>query len=98
MQSIITTNQTPADQNPALVYLASLPAETGKRSQAQALRVVAGILNDGLQDIERIDWSAIRYQHAALIRSKLIGAYAPATANKILSALRGTLKEPDCLA
>lgn len=93
MKSIITTQQVRADQNPALVYLASLPAETGKRTQAQALRVVAGLLNDGIQDIGAVDWSSIRYQHAALIRSKLIGAYAPATANKILSALRGTLKE-----
>jgi len=93
MKSIVLDRPIQADENPALVYLASLPAETGRRTQAQALRVVAGILNDGLQDIGRVNWRALRYQHAALIRSKLITAYAPATANKILSALRGTLKE-----
>jgi integrase len=82
-----------ADQNPALVYLASLPARTGQRTQAQALRVVAGILSKGSQDVDRVDWGALRYQHTTLIRSKLIEADAPATANKILSALRGTLKE-----
>lgn len=90
MKNIILTQLQPADRNPALVYLASLPARTGQRTQAQALRVVAGILGD---DVSRINWGALRYQHTALIRSKLIEAYAPATANKILSALRGTLKE-----
>lgn len=90
MKSIVLSKQQPADQNPALVYLASLPARTGQRTQAQGLRVIAQILGN---DVNQIDWAALRYQHTALIRSKLIEAYAPATANKILSALRGTLKE-----
>jgi integrase/recombinase XerC len=87
---IILTHPLPLDQNPAAVYIASLGSETGRRSQAQALRAIAQCLN---MDLEQIDWSAMRYQHTAAIRSRIISAYAPATANKILSALRQTLKQ-----
>ena len=80
----------PIDQNAAAVYIASLPAETGRRTQAQALRVVAQALG---VDFERVDWSALRYQHTAAIRAKIAQSYSPASANKILSALRQTLKQ-----
>jgi integrase/recombinase XerD len=78
------------DQNAAAVYIASLPAATGKRTQAQALRVIARILNT---DIDRLNWGALRYQHTAAIRLTIAQSYKPATANKILSALRQTLKQ-----
>jgi len=89
MNEMTLTRPLPADQNPALVYVASLPSKTGQRTQAQALRVVAEIL-DG--DVRHLRWSALRYQHTAAIRSKLISQYAPATVNKILAALRGCLR------
>jgi site-specific recombinase XerD len=38
-----------------------------------------------------VDWAALRFQHTAAIRAKLIELYKPATANKILAALRGVL-------
>lgn len=77
------------DQNAAAVYLASLPAETGKRTQAQALRVIAQTLGT---DPDHLNWGALRSQHTAVIRAKIAQRYSPATANKILSALRQTLK------
>jgi integrase/recombinase XerD len=87
--SLILTSSLPLDQNPAAVYIASLGSPSGRRSQAQALRVIAQIMGS---DLASVNWSALRYQHTAAIRTQLMQAYKPATANKILSALKQTLK------
>jgi integrase len=89
--SLTLSSPLPADQNAAAVYIASLGGvhSSGGRTQAQALRVVAQCLEI---DLESIHWGALRYQHTAAIRAKVAAAYKPATANKILSALRQTLK------
>ena len=58
----------------------------------QALDAIAHLVSGGELDALGLDWPRIRYQHAAAIRAKLAEVYAPATANKMLSALRGTLK------
>jgi site-specific recombinase XerD len=89
-KQLILDHPQPLDRNPAAIYIASLPAETGKRTQAQALRVIAKIFET---DINHLDWSSLRYQHTAAIRAKIARTYKPATANKILSALRRTLKQ-----
>lgn len=86
---MVLTQPQPLDQNPAAVYLASLPSASGRRTQAQALRVIARIFD---ANPETLNWGALRCQHTAAIRSKIAGAYKPATANKILSALRQVLK------
>jgi integrase/recombinase XerD len=80
----------PMDQNAAAVYISSLPAETGRRTQAQALRVIARALG---ADLDRLNWGALRYQQTVAIRARIARAYSPATANKMLSALRQTLKQ-----
>jgi site-specific recombinase XerD len=80
----------PIDKNAAAVYISSLPAETGRRTQAQALRVIAGMLG---ADLDRLNWGALRYEHTAALRVKIAQAYKPATANKMLSALRQTLRQ-----
>ena len=45
-----------------------------------------------------LPWARLRYQHAAGIRAALIERYSPATVNKCLSALRGTLEEAEGLS
>ena len=77
--------------NPALVYIASLGTEHGRRTMTQALDSIAGLVAPG-SDLRSFPWANLRFQHTAAIRSKLAETYAPATVNKMLSALRGTLK------
>jgi integrase len=58
-----------------------------------ALDHIAGMLTSDRCDRWTLRWSALRYQHTQAVRSKLADQYQPATANKMLSALRGVLKE-----
>ncbi len=89
--AIITTQQTAValDRNPAAVYLAGL-AHGSRRTMREALQTIAQML--GAPDALTVDWAALRFQHTAAIRSQLAERYSAATANKMLSALRGTLK------
>ncbi len=82
----------PADQHPALVYLARL-ALGSRRTMGEALTVMALRLSGNQCDLWTLAWHQLRYQHTAALRSLLAEAYAPATVNKMLAALRGTLKE-----
>ncbi len=81
----------PADRNPALVYLAGL-AVGSRRTMRGALDSIAKTLSGGICDAETLPWAALRFQHTAAIRAKLAEDHEPATANKMLSALRGVLK------
>jgi integrase len=85
--SIIESAQ--LDQNPARVYLASLKPN-GRRAQLQALNVIANIT--GYPDCFTMPWAELRFQHMAAIKAKLAEKYKPATANRTLCALRGTMK------
>jgi len=80
------------DRHPSLVYLASLGAGS-RRSMRQGLDLVAELASGGRFDADEFPWPALRYQHTAAIRAKLAESYAPSTANRILAALRGVLKE-----
>lgn len=57
----------------------------------EALNTIAMMLHSGA-DAMTINWAAVRFQHVAAVRSALIERYSAATANKMLSALRGVLK------
>ena len=82
----------PADRDPAVVYLARL-APGSRRTMRQALDTVANILSSGHEDSQTLAWAALRYQHTQAVRTALAERYAPATANKMLAALRGVLRE-----
>ena len=58
-----------------------------------SLENIASFVSGGEADAAGLAWHRLRYQHTALIRATLAETYAPATANKMLSALRGVLKE-----
>lgn len=81
----------PADQHPALVYLASL-AVGSQRTMRQALDVIARILTADRCDHRTLPWGALRFQHAQAVRAVLMERYSAATANKMLSAMRRTLR------
>lgn len=79
------------DQNPAAVYIASLESAHSRRTMQSALTEIAAMLTGSRTPFD-VAWNALRFQHTAAIRSKLAETYAAATANKMLCALRGTLK------
>ena len=58
-----------------------------------SLENIARFVSGGEADAMTLAWHELRYQHTALIRATLAEAYKPATANKMISALRGVLKE-----
>ena len=69
----------PLTSHPAAVYLSGLAAGS-RPTMRQALDEIARLLSDGNCDALTLDWAALR--------SVLMERYAPATANKVLSALR----------
>lgn len=84
----------PAITNAAQVYIASLPSPHSRRSQAQALGVIAGLLTGANRaDPFALRWETLRFEHTNAIRSALIGRYSPATTNRFLTALRQTLRQ-----
>ena len=87
-----TVHDTPADHNPARVYLASLGSPAAKRTMRQALAVSAEILTKGALGLEALPWGMLRFQHTAALQAALGQRYTAAGANKILSAVRGVLR------
>jgi hypothetical protein len=60
---------------------------------SEALNTIAAVVTSGRADLETMPWAALRYQHTAAVRAALMEKYKPSTANKMLAALRGVLKE-----
>ena len=88
----LIVRQQPTDQNPARVYLSQLNTDSGRRTMLQALETIARLVSGGRATVDSLDWGGLRFQHTAAIRAALAREYKPATANKMLSALRGALK------
>jgi integrase/recombinase XerD len=96
----------PADRHPALVYLAQL-SPGSRRTMRTALNTIAELLGvtpvvqetnsaRKRREVETLlycDWAALRYPHTLALRTLLAERYKPATANKMLAALRRVLLE-----
>ncbi len=79
------------DESPAAVYLASL-SPGSRRTMRQALDCIAALLTGGRARASSLDWTRVRFQHAAALRTALDQRFAAATANKLIAALRGVLR------
>src|SRR3954465_6725613 len=91
----------PADCHPALVYLAQL-SPGSRRTMHTALNTIAELLGVApvveetnsphrprhVDTLLHCDWASLRYQHTLALRTLLAERYKPATANKMLAALR----------
>ncbi|HEX7604561.1 MAG TPA: tyrosine-type recombinase/integrase, partial [Polyangiaceae bacterium] len=84
----------PADRHPVRVYLASL-ALGSRRTMRQALDVIARLLSPPAARTGAMDlpWHELGYQHVAAVRARLAATYAPTTANKMLAALKGVVRQ-----
>jgi len=89
---LVVLDPAPPEEHPAAVYLAHL-ATGSRRTMREALDTMAGLLTGGHADAQTLDWGLLRRPHTAALRTVLAERYAPATANKMLAALRGVLKE-----
>ena len=86
------TRLVPAEHRPARVYLAGL-APSGRRVQATALAQIADFRSEGHAAADTLPWGELRYSHTQAVRGWLAANFAPATANRMLAALRGVLTE-----
>lgn len=78
--------------HPGASYLARL-APGSRRAQAQALEVVAQVVSGGRETAATLPWHTLRYEQTQAVRAALVARYAPNTVNRMLTALRGTLRE-----
>jgi site-specific recombinase XerD len=79
------------DENPAAVYLAKL-SKNGRRVQADALNVVANLLLPEA-DYLSFPWHKLEYQHVQAVRTFLQEEYSISSINRMLSAVRETVKQ-----
>ena len=81
------------DENPAVVYLARLAEGSSRPSMMSALKVLADLASDGRAvDPFTFDWMQPGLDPVGL-RAKVAERFAPATANRMLSCLRGVMRE-----
>jgi site-specific recombinase XerD len=78
------------DRNPVAVYLASL-APGSRRTMCTALRAIATMIDPSANEVT-FPFHLLDHAHVAAVRARLAERHAPATANRMLAALRGVLK------
>lgn len=83
----------PDAKNPALVYLVNLSSTTSRATMVSSLKKLAGYL--GFEEAYAdVPWHLLTYSHLVALKTRLLEDYpSPATVNRILSALRGILKQ-----
>ena len=89
--AVSSERQPAADSHPARVYLLRL-APSSRPVMRGALQIAAELLTSGQCTWESMPWSALRIQHMDALRSELANRYASATANRMLAAVRGTMR------
>jgi integrase len=77
---------------PAAQYIMGLAAGS-RPAQWSALLLVAGLLSAGRCTPLDLPWGQVGYLHTNAVRAWLVEHRAPATAKRILAAVRGVLKE-----
>jgi site-specific recombinase XerD len=82
----------PSHRHPARAYLARL-AVGSRPAMRGALAVAAELLTGGRCTWETMPWHLLEAQHTKALRAELAHRYAPTTANKMLAAVRGVLRE-----
>ncbi len=78
--------------HPAAVYLRSLGPGSLPTMQG-SLNAIAQLLTNGECDLYSLDWAKLRYQHTSSVQAALLEKHAPATAARMMCALRRVLKE-----
>lgn len=78
--------------DPASLYLGRL-APGSRRTMRGALATIATVLTLAPMDPRAFPWGSLTYADTAAVRAALAARYAPVTANKMLAALRGVLRE-----
>lgn len=89
---------TPDHQNPAQVYISSLPSANSRRVMGLSLNGIIRLMSDKDVEIAKdaflyFPWQLLTYEYTQAVRARLIESMTPNTANRHLSALRGVLKE-----
>ena len=78
-------------RHPVDVYLSGL-GEDSARVMGSALDSIADMLSDGKRSAAELAWHRLRPEHVNALRGRLQKLYAPATANRYLTALRAVMK------
>jgi integrase/recombinase XerD len=78
------------DRNPVAVYLTGL-APGSRRTMRTALRTIATMIDPTADELS-FPFHLLDHAHVSAIRSRLAERHAPATANRMLAALRGVIK------
>jgi site-specific recombinase XerD len=59
----------------------------------QSLDAIASLLTNGECDLDTLNWASLRYQHTAAVQAVLVEKHSPATAKKMMCALKRVLRE-----